>query len=66
MSKTSTPSKSKGGRPPADTAPVTVRFHATALEAIEAARRDFSEIPTRPELVRVAVQDWLRSKGYLK
>ena len=66
MSKTIAPVKNKGGRPPADTSPVTVRFHASALDAIEAARRDFPEIPTRPELVRIAVQDWLRGKGYLK
>lgn len=66
MSKTQIPERNKGGRPPVDTSPVTVRFHADALDAIESARRDFKEIPTRPGLVRIAVHDWLRAKGYLK
>jgi hypothetical protein len=66
MKNLSTPKIQKMGRPAVDTSPITVRVHATVLQAIEAARRDLETIPSRPELVRIAVTEWLREKGYLK
>ena len=34
--------------------------------AIDNARRDISEIPSRPDILRIALDLWLRAKGYLK
>ncbi|WP_081649659.1 ribbon-helix-helix domain-containing protein [Fodinicurvata sediminis] len=57
--------KSKRGRPRADTSPVTVRLEREAIEAIDAHRREQSDIPTRPEVVRRALYEWLDANGYL-
>ena len=58
--------KKPRGRPELDTEPVTVRLSRDILNAIEAARRDMPVIPTRPEIVRTALIDWLTAKKYLK
>ena len=58
--------KKPRGRPELDTEPVTVRLPREVLDAIEEARRDMPVIPTRPEIVRTALIDWLKAKKYLK
>jgi len=58
--------KKPRGRPKLDTEPVTVRLSHDVLNAIEEARRDMPVIPTRPEVVRTALIDWLKAKKYLK
>ncbi|MEI4486694.1 ribbon-helix-helix domain-containing protein [Frigidibacter sp. MR17.14] len=47
------------GRPPVDTEGVTVRFDRATLEKIDAIRRQQEDLPSRPEVVRRAVADWL-------
>jgi hypothetical protein len=54
------------GRPTVNTEPLTVRMTHEILIAIDAVRRDISRIPSRPEIVRLAVSDWLKMKGYLQ
>lgn len=47
------------GRPKADTSPVMVRIDADMLAAIDDVRRKEEDVPTRPEMIRRMVADWL-------
>ncbi len=47
------------GRPAVDTEGVTVRFDRATLQAIDEIRRQTDDLPSRPEVVRRAVADWL-------
>lgn len=58
--------KSKKGRPPVDTEAVNLRLPRDFLDALDGFRRSEDDLPTRPEAIRRALSDWLRSKGYLK
>lgn len=51
--------KSKIGRPPVDTEPVTVRLPRHMLDAIDAFRRAEDDLPTRPEAIRRLVESAL-------
>jgi hypothetical protein len=55
----------KKGRPPTDTQPVMIRMTPEMIAALDDARRNVSDLPTRPELVRRVMTDWLRQQGYL-
>ena len=54
----------KRGRPTIDTEPITVRLPREVIEAIERARRAMDVPPTRPQIVRTALIDWLKARGY--
>jgi len=49
----------KMGRPPADTEPVTIRMDREMLRAIDDYRREQADLPSRPEVVRRVMADWL-------
>lgn len=49
----------KMGRPPVDTEGITVRFDRETLNRIDAIRRQADDLPSRPEVVRRAVAEWL-------
>tara|TARA_R110002153_G_scaffold44312_5_gene124885 strand:- start:1793 stop:1966 length:174 start_codon:yes stop_codon:yes gene_type:complete len=51
---------SKMGRPTVDTAPVTVRLSSATIKQIDEARRQFEDLPTRPEMIRRMIDDWLQ------
>jgi len=51
------------GRPAVDTEGVTVRFDRATLQAIDEVRRQADDLPSRPEVVRRAVADWLERNG---
>lgn len=53
------------GRPAVDTEGVTVRFDRAMLQAIDEVRRQADDLPSRPEVVRRAVADWLERNGRL-
>lgn len=53
-------SMSKMGRPTVDTAPVTVRLPSGTIKQIDEARRQFEDLPTRPEMIRRMIEDWLQ------
>ncbi|MEI4474021.1 ribbon-helix-helix protein, CopG family [Frigidibacter sp. MR17.24] len=55
--------KKKMGRPPADTEPVMIRMSRDMIRALDEARRDVEDLPTRPELVRRIVSEWLAERG---
>lgn len=58
--------KAKRGRPEVDSEALTVRLPADLMAAIDDARRKADKIPTRPEMVRIAVGDWAKRNGFLK
>lgn len=55
----------KMGRPPVDTHPVTIRMTREMIAAIDEARRTQEDLPTRPEVIRRVMEDWLQAQGYL-
>jgi hypothetical protein len=59
-------SEKRRGRPEVDSEPITVRVERDRITAIDNAMRDIPEIPSRPHILRIALDFWLRAKGYLK
>jgi metal-responsive CopG/Arc/MetJ family transcriptional regulator len=53
----------KIGRPRTDTEAITLRLSRDVIQEIDAVRRDEEDIPTRPEMIRRMLQDWLEKKG---
>lgn len=53
----------KMGRPPADTEPVTIRMDREMLRAIDDYRREQADLPSRPEVVRRVMADWLARRA---
>lgn len=53
--------KKKMGRPVADTEPVMIRMTRDMIRAIDEYRRTQEDLPTRPEVIRRVVADWLDS-----
>lgn len=51
----------KMGRPAKDTAPVTIRMDLEMLAAIDEFRRRHEDLPSRPEVVRRVMNDWLQT-----
>ncbi len=53
----------KMGRPTRDTAPVTIRMEQDMLKAIDDYRREQEDLPSRPEVVRRVMEEWLAARG---
>ncbi len=53
----------KMGRPPVDTEPVTIRMTRSMIGDIDEARRHMQELPTRAEVIRRVMAEWLKSQG---
>lgn len=53
----------KMGRPTRDTAPVTIRMDQTMLKAIDDYRREQEDLPSRPEVVRRVMEEWIAAQG---
>ena len=51
--------KKKIGRPTVDSEPVTLRLPRELIEAIDDRRRLEQDLPTRPEMIRRALVQWL-------
>lgn len=51
--------KKKMGRPPEDTSPVMVRMSNDMIKEIDAFRRIAEDLPSRPEVIRRAVAEYL-------
>ncbi|MCJ8139946.1 hypothetical protein [Falsirhodobacter halotolerans] len=47
------------GRPPVDSEAVTVRMERELLRAIDDYRRQQDDLPSRPEVVRRVMAEWL-------
>jgi len=53
----------KIGRPRSDTEAITLRLPRELIEQLDDLRREQKDIPTRPEMIRRVLQDWLEMKG---
>ncbi|WP_090757221.1 ribbon-helix-helix protein, CopG family [Paracoccus chinensis] len=51
--------KSKIGRPRVDTESINLRLSRELIEAIDDRRRFEKDLPTRPEMIRRALVQWL-------
>ncbi|WP_082714853.1 ribbon-helix-helix protein, CopG family [Falsirhodobacter sp. alg1] len=49
----------KRGRPPIDSEAVNLRLPRDLIESIDKRRRDEPDLPTRPEMIRRALVEWL-------
>ncbi|MDT0683576.1 ribbon-helix-helix protein, CopG family [Roseicyclus sp. F158] len=53
----------KMGRPKLDTEPVTIRMDRQMLKAIDDYRRAEEDLPSRPEVVRRVMTEWLATRA---
>ena len=53
----------KMGRPKTDTKGVMVRISESMLQSIDDVRRNEADVPTRPEMIRRMLADWLDEKS---
>ncbi|WP_417679401.1 hypothetical protein [Pseudodonghicola sp.] len=53
----------KMGRPKLDTEPVTIRMDRQMLKAIDDYRRLQEDLPSRPEVVRRVMTEWLQAQA---
>lgn len=53
----------KFGRPKTETSAVTLRLHVDMIQAIDDLRRKETDVPTRPEMIRRILADWLDEKS---
>jgi Arc/MetJ-type ribon-helix-helix transcriptional regulator len=51
--------ENRRGRPPVDTSAVNVRLPNEVIELLDARRRLESDLPSRPEMIRRALVQWL-------
>jgi hypothetical protein len=66
MTKISDDKKRGRGRPSEGTEAVTIRLPKDVIQAVEEARILARPIPSRTDVIREAVEFWLKSKGLLK
>ncbi|SNR44800.1 ribbon-helix-helix domain-containing protein [Puniceibacterium sediminis] len=53
----------KMGRPKTDTEAVNVRLTREIVGRIDEARKGQPDLPTRPEMIRRMIEDWLDKDG---
>ena len=61
-----TDQKKKLGRPVTDTEPVMVRMMPQMIKALDEQRRIEEDLPSRPELIRRIVAEWLERRNPTK
>ena len=61
-----TDKKKKLGRPVTDTEPVMVRMMPQMIKALDEQRRIEEDLPSRPELIRRIVAEWLERRNPTK
>jgi hypothetical protein len=50
------------GRPKTDTSPLNIRMDREMIRAIDNYRRQQEDLPTRPEVVRRVMMEWLEKQ----
>lgn len=65
MASSSINPRKKRGRPPVDSDQLNFRVARADLNAIDAAAASEADTPSRPEMVRRIIRDWLIGHGYL-
>ncbi len=53
----------KMGRPKTETKGVMVRISEDMLQSIDDVRRNEADVPTRPEMIRRILAEWLEQKS---
>lgn len=56
----------KKGRPPVDSSPIMLRLHNEIIKKIDEFRKEEDDLPTRPEMVRRMIKDWIEEKENMK
>lgn len=49
----------KMGRPKVDTQAVMLRLHRDVVKQIDNVRKEEEDLPTRPEMIRRIIDDWM-------
>jgi len=52
----------KKGRPPVDSTGVMVRIRDDLIGKIDDHRRNEADLPSRPEMIRRIISDWIENK----
>lgn len=52
----------KKGRPPVDSTGVMVRIRDDLVQKIDDHRREEADLPSRPEMIRRIISDWIENK----
>lgn len=52
----------KIGRPPVDSTGVMVRIRDDLIEKLDDHRRNEADLPSRPEMIRRIISDWIENK----
>lgn len=50
------------GRPSKDTQPITLRLPVETIAVLDEARKEEDDIPTRPEMLRRIIAEWLEAR----
>ena len=53
----------KKGRPPVDSSGIMLRLHNDIIDDF---RKDEDDLPTRPEMIRRMIRDWIDDKENMK
>tara|TARA_R100000655_G_scaffold32191_1_gene63989 strand:- start:511 stop:687 length:177 start_codon:yes stop_codon:yes gene_type:complete len=56
----------KKGRPPVDSSGIMLRLHSDIIKNIDAFRKEEDDLPTRPEMIRRMIKDWIEDKENMK
>ena len=56
----------KKGRPPVDSKGIMLRLHSDVIKIIDDIRREEEDMPTRPEMIRRMLSDWIDNKKNMK
>jgi metal-responsive CopG/Arc/MetJ family transcriptional regulator len=53
--------RKKVGRPPSDTEAINLRLPREVIEELDELRRKEADVPTRPEMIRRIIQEFLKA-----
>tara|TARA_R100000935_G_C2686159_1_gene104652 strand:+ start:320 stop:496 length:177 start_codon:yes stop_codon:yes gene_type:complete len=56
----------KKGRPPVDSSGIMLRLHSDIIKKIDDFRKEEDDLPTRPEMIRRIIKDWIEKKENMK
>ncbi|UOA16659.1 hypothetical protein DSM109990_03543 (plasmid) [Sulfitobacter dubius] len=56
----------KKGRPPVDSSGIMLRLHNDIIKKIDDLRKEEDDLPTRPEMIRRMIKDWIENNENMK
>ena len=54
------------GRPPVDSSGIMLRLHNDIIKKIDDLRKEEDDLPTRPEMIRRMIKDWIENNENMK